>query len=422
MPFGKEFMNRYLQLIVGTLVLLFMGVAYAWSLFVAPLEEEFGWTRDETSMIFSISIIFFSVGGIAGGLLLGRMGIRKTLTMAAMLIVAGFVSCAAVSQLWQIYAMYGVCSGLGIGITYNAVITAIGSHFTDRAGFASGIALMGYGLGSFLFASMIALLGRMVGWRGTFIVFAVIFGIVLAAAAIIVKVKESGTDAEKQADAGESIQEKKQISTSEMLKSIKFYCYYIWNVSITAAGLAVVGHAALISTSAGAGISLTVIVMGMLSIANGVSRPLTGMLYDRMGRHRTLLCVTAATALGIILLMFASGTGSHGLLAAGFVFAGLGFGGVAPCNAVFPREEYGDLYYSRNFGVTCTSGITASLIGPYIMGVLMMKLGSYEYAIPFLLIFILSAAACIIALKILDRREKKMKKEWRKNQLLLKHQ
>jgi OFA family oxalate/formate antiporter-like MFS transporter len=51
---------------LGVVTLLLLGLIYAWSVFVGPLEEEFGWTRSETSLTFSISLAAFCLGGLSG--------------------------------------------------------------------------------------------------------------------------------------------------------------------------------------------------------------------------------------------------------------------------------------------------------------------------------------------------------------------
>ena len=60
-------MNKKIRLfygVVGFILLIFLGVSYAWSIFVQPLEEEFGWLRSQTSIAFTISMVFFCVGNL----------------------------------------------------------------------------------------------------------------------------------------------------------------------------------------------------------------------------------------------------------------------------------------------------------------------------------------------------------------------
>ena len=41
---------------MSVLMLLCIGLIYGWSIFVAPLEKEFGWARSQTSLTFTISM------------------------------------------------------------------------------------------------------------------------------------------------------------------------------------------------------------------------------------------------------------------------------------------------------------------------------------------------------------------------------
>ena len=39
---------------------LALGTLYGWSVFVAPLEKQFGWKRADTSMVFTIAVVVFA--------------------------------------------------------------------------------------------------------------------------------------------------------------------------------------------------------------------------------------------------------------------------------------------------------------------------------------------------------------------------
>ena len=85
--------RRFVQAAIAFLALLLCGLVYAWSLFVEPLEAEFGWTRSQTSLIFTISLITFSLGMLAAGWLHGRGLSKRALFAAAVLVAAGFTIC-----------------------------------------------------------------------------------------------------------------------------------------------------------------------------------------------------------------------------------------------------------------------------------------------------------------------------------------
>lgn len=138
---------RWLYLLLSVVLLLCLGLIYAWSIFRVPLESEFGWSKAETSITFSISMMMFCLGGVVSGVLTERRGVRTTLILCAVLLAAGFMSASGVHSLWGIYAAYGGLAGLGAGLGYNAVISTIVKWFPDRQGFVSGMSLMGFGFG-----------------------------------------------------------------------------------------------------------------------------------------------------------------------------------------------------------------------------------------------------------------------------------
>ena len=59
--------NRYAILVCGILTMLMFGTIYAWSIFIPPLEAEFGWTRSQTSLVFSVAMIGLSLWIVGEG-------------------------------------------------------------------------------------------------------------------------------------------------------------------------------------------------------------------------------------------------------------------------------------------------------------------------------------------------------------------
>ncbi len=59
--------NRWLPVIGGILMNLALGSLYGWSVFVLPLEKEFGWVRADTSLVYTIAIVCFALSFIVAG-------------------------------------------------------------------------------------------------------------------------------------------------------------------------------------------------------------------------------------------------------------------------------------------------------------------------------------------------------------------
>src|SRR5450759_3373935 len=59
--------SRWWRVVGGLSMNLALGTLYAWSVFVAPLEKQFGWKRAQTSMVFTIAFVLFAFTfGVAG--------------------------------------------------------------------------------------------------------------------------------------------------------------------------------------------------------------------------------------------------------------------------------------------------------------------------------------------------------------------
>ena len=91
------------------------------------------------------------------------------------------------------------------------------------------------------------------------------------------------------------------------------------------------------------------------------------------------------------------------LLGAGLAI-GAGYGGVFPGAAAFVRAKFGLVNYKQNFGVAnCCIGPYA--FGAYILGVLLVALGSYVAAVPYLFIIVVIGALFLIPANLMARKD-----------------
>ncbi|MCI0371631.1 MAG: MFS transporter, partial [candidate division NC10 bacterium] len=66
--------NRWWRVVGGLSMNLALGALYAWSVFVAPLEKEFGWKRADVSLVFTIAVFVFGLSFILAGRLQDKKG------------------------------------------------------------------------------------------------------------------------------------------------------------------------------------------------------------------------------------------------------------------------------------------------------------------------------------------------------------
>ena len=126
--------HRLLYFFVAFVLLMFFGLIYAWSLFVDPLEAEFGWDRSATSVVFTLSIITFCAGMLVAGALEERTSPRTVMLITAACLGLGLIASAFTESLPFIYATYGVLVGAGVGLGTDVVMSVtLNGSLTSRA-------------------------------------------------------------------------------------------------------------------------------------------------------------------------------------------------------------------------------------------------------------------------------------------------
>jgi len=78
---------------------LALGTLYAWSVFVAPLEKQFGWKRADTSMVFTIAVVVFALSFVVAGRIQDRFGPLFCSLAGGILVSLGFFLCSYTTNL-----------------------------------------------------------------------------------------------------------------------------------------------------------------------------------------------------------------------------------------------------------------------------------------------------------------------------------
>ena len=151
---GSTGLNRWWRVIGGMMMNIALGTLYAWSVFVAPLEKEFGWKRADTSMVFTIAVVVFALTFIVAGRLQDKFGPFWVSLTGAILVSLGFFLCTFTHSLMYLFICFGVIGGLGNGFGYSTPIPVMAKWFPDKRGLAVGLAVGGYGAGSALFGPL----------------------------------------------------------------------------------------------------------------------------------------------------------------------------------------------------------------------------------------------------------------------------
>ncbi|WP_420135859.1 MFS transporter [Rhodopseudomonas sp.] len=142
------------------------GAVGAPGVFIVPLQQEFGWTTAEISSALSIRFILFGLMAPFAAALMNRYGLRNVTIAGQVIIAVSLVSSVAMTQVWQLVALWGVAVGIGTGLTAMVLGATVAARwFNHRRGLVVGILTASVATGQLVFLPMLAALTERYGWR-----------------------------------------------------------------------------------------------------------------------------------------------------------------------------------------------------------------------------------------------------------------
>jgi len=154
------------------------------------------------------------------------------------------------------------------------------------------------------------------------------------------------------------------VTTAQMVKRTSFWLMFAWAVLVSVAGLAVVFLGTPIATAAVPSLndnaSLLAIIVGLISIFNGIGRIIFGGMFDKIGYKATLVIVCGMFIISIGIIILAMVTGSQLVLIIAYIVTGLSYGGVTPSQSAFVNKFYGSRNYGQNLPIMTMNLLIAS--------------------------------------------------------------
>jgi MFS transporter, OFA family, oxalate/formate antiporter len=371
--------NRWHPVIGGVLMNLALGSLYAWSVFVAPLEKEFGWTRTQTSQTFTIAVVCFALTFIAAGRLQDRKGPRICALLGSILVSAGFLLTSFTTSLTALYVCFGVIVGVGNGFGYSAP-TPVGSKwFPDKRGLVVGLMVGGYGGGQAIFGSLANFwMIPSLGWRTTFQILGVVFLIMTLTGTALLKNPPAGYRPPNWQPPAGAVAGGTDFATGAMLSTPTFYLLWIAFCLGTTAGLMTISQLVPFATSAGLGANIATIALVVAAVGNAGGRILSGAMSDRFGRLATLRIMVLLSAIAMPSLFLWR---QEAVLFWTFVtLVYWCYGTQLSVFASTTADFFGTKNFGMNYGVLFTAWGVAGIIGPLIAGRVYDTFGDYRYA------------------------------------------
>jgi OFA family oxalate/formate antiporter-like MFS transporter len=389
--------KRWLIAIMGTCLQICLGTAYAWSFFQLPLSSAFGWSQSLTAWAFCLAICFLGLAAAAGGVLLPKVGPRKLAMGGGFLFALGYLTAAIALQAQSaplLFLTYGVIGGIGLGFGYVTPVATVSKWFPDKKGLATGMVVMGFGLGAlfmskifapmllsyFNFAGAADIVAQQAILVKLFLALGVIFLVLTLPIGFMLQNPPAGylpkgyTPPVVSAAASAAMD---SLTAKDGILSKRFLIMWVIFFCNITAGIAIIGFQSPLFQDLWAKVNpsldkMTLAAYGgtliaVTSIFNGLGRFFWGGMSDKIGRTQTFRIMLGTQIVAFIALAYVPNPWIFAIL---ICYVLLCYGGGFGTMPSFVLDVYGPKILAVVYGTILTAWSAAGIVGPQIVGIL----------------------------------------------------
>lgn len=388
MPFIE---TRY-RVVFGACLTQFtiIGLLFAFGLFFKPLQDEFGWSRTLLSSASSLSFLMMGILAIPAGRLNDRFGPRIVLSITGTAYAIGFLLVSQVTAPWQMFAIFGVFMGLGLGSHDVVTLSTIARWFANRRGIMSGVVKTGTALGQITIPPLAAALLLAFGWRQALVILGLGAFVLLLIAALSTQRPPDLLTAVPGAASPSSGHSFAQARTTRLFWTL-CAIQFLFFPSMMSVPL----HLAVHGIDLGMSTAQAATLLSVLGAASIAGRLTVGTLSDRIGGRRAfVMCFTFLLGSLIAFALIRA----HGLLYLVVACYGFGHGGLFTVVSPIVAEYFGMRAHGSIFGTILFFGTLGGASGPIAVGWIFDTTGSYQLAFTMLAVLAALGLALVLSL------------------------
>jgi MFS family permease len=359
------------------------------------------------------------IAPVVGGLI-DRLGPRRVIVPGIILLVAGLILCSTMKTLFQFYLFYGVLVAAGSTCIAIVAYSAILAHWFERKrGLASGIAVSGMGLGTFLLVPLSQSLISSYGWRPTFVILG---GLVLLIALPLNlmflkhKPEELGlrVDGLKLVHAAEdngpqpaaSINPQKDWTLREVIRTRSFWALAAFPFFSLIGVYIVVVHNVRFMVDKGIDPMTAALIFAMAGGCSSIFRIFWGWISDHIGREKAYTVGMGCLFLGVFSLLLMDALEKRVFIYTFFIFFGMGWGATAPLFMAAAADLFKGRIFGLIYGIVEGAMNFGGAIGAWAAGFIFDKTMSYRLA--FVLVIVVCALSCVFMWIAAPRKVRKI--------------
>ena len=398
--------NRWFIALAAIGLHISIGSVYAWSVLTRPIMADMGFTLSQATWTFSLAILMLGLSAGFLGSFAEKIGPKKSGLLAMLFWVTGLFGTAYalnIHNLTLLYLFYGIIGGIGIGIGYITPVSTLVKYFPNRPGFATGLAIMGFGFASLIAGPLMQYLVAQVGLVDTFIILGVIYLVVMGASSLYLKAPQQKHPTRPTKDKSTMYVHNHGMLANDAMKTWQFGAlWWVFFINITCG----IGLLSLASPMAQEAIGMTptaaASLVGIIGIFNGAGRIAWSTISDYLGRAQTYILFFIIEIIAFYLLAQTNSALTFQILILIIITC---YGGGFSCMPAYLADLYGIRQLSTIHGRILTAWGLAGIVGPMLVSYFHEAGYGYSTALEcFAALFVLNTIIAIV-LKLYGKRE-----------------
>jgi MFS family permease len=356
----------------AAVVTLSMGIRHGFGLWLQPITQAQGWTRETFAFALAIQNLSWGLFGIFAGMMADRFGAFRVLVLGAVLYALGLVGMALSPNSLLFALTAGVLIGAAqAGTTYAVVYGVIGRQIDPaKRSWAMGVAAAAGSFGQFLMVPVEGFLISGVGWQQALLVLS---GAVLLVLPMAFGLREPGFGAaapasRREQTIGQALREAFKYPSFQMLMAGYFVCGF----QVVFIGV----HMPSYLRDKGLSPQVASYALALIGLCNVFGTYLAGSLGQKLARRKILAFIYFARALVIAVFLWAPLSPMSVYLFSA-VMGLLWLSTVPPTNATV-AQIFGVAHLSMLGGFVFFSHQVGSFMGVWLGGLLYDRTGSYD--------------------------------------------
>jgi len=380
----------------------------SFGLYVRPLEEEFGWTRAETSLAFSAAVLASGLTAPLIGHWTDLHGARPVIVVGAALSSLAFVLLASTQSLWQFYLFYAVHALFRQMMFFLPFQALTSQWFRRRRGVALSILGSGFSLGGLIVLPVVALVIAELGWRGAYLFSAGAMALLVPLSLLAIRSRPSDIGQYVDGDTPEVAREEdvnaESANTGASMTlgaAARTRLFWICAIGFLLFFFGLIGwavHQVPFYESKGMSRGTAALIVALSAGASIVARLAMGFVADRFERFETVVAILMALLFSALATLLVSTAWFAIAIYLGLWVIGASAGPMVESLVLI--KAFGVRHFGTILGAMLVIEMLGEIVSPAAAGAIYDSTGSYDGA----LVMFMTAFAAGVLLFVLASR------------------